>query len=373
MTSESQIWIYHLSSKYKSEPGFKLHVSIDFLEYQKAVADLIPKFIDLGISFKYAANSSILRDLNAGIFGYTQVGKFATIYPDHQERIEELALLLDEWSRDYRGPRVPSDRRLHDKSNVYFRFWDPTKDLGDIESRLPGAFKCLPDPFQATSSILPLPKSIVLINVIRQTAKGGVYHALDLTSVNEVIIKEGRFGVDRDVSGQDARDRIVAEYTALRAVVHLQFTPAAYHLWQYSDIAIISIEKIDGCSLKILLEKGWQPKSSTIIFIMNKLKLAVEAFHQLGWVVGDLSPDNVMLNLSDYQLKLIDLEYAHRIDETPPIEPKGTPGFMPMEQLLQGVDADWYAVERIGKALSNPDWYKGLLADDASLIRHTPV
>lgn len=365
-TTSTSLWKYHLNNhEHEEMAGFKLHVSISFLEYELAMRS-VDHLINLGLSFKYAASPEILRDLNAGLMGYTQVGKFLTVYPMNQTPIylNELAQDLHNWSVEFTGPVIPSDRRFKG-GNVYYRYWDPGSDKGDVASRLVPVPDGVFDPFKnetVCDDTTHLPDTLIILKPIRQSAKGGVYDALDLAEFPPrlVIVKEGRRGVDLNIRGEDAMDRIKAESHALQILEQLGLTPRVCGVYDFKDSRFIKVEKLNGSSLRNLLGGGWVPKPSTIRYISGLLSAAVSTIHRAGFFIGDVSPDNILI-CENGELKLIDMEYARPIDSHPKeyLEPTGTPGFI--DTSLYGTDADLFACSRVNKALSDPAWYRNLI------------
>src|SRR5213078_1654866 len=72
--------------------------------------------------FKVAASRARLRELNLGLAGATQVGKFVTVYPEDDAAAIRLADALHLATAGLEGPPIPSDRRLRPGSLVHYRY-----------------------------------------------------------------------------------------------------------------------------------------------------------------------------------------------------------------------------------------------------------
>jgi hypothetical protein len=220
--------------------GWKLHVSATVLTAAETLARVAPLLRDSGVHFKAPASLQELRNLNAGLaYGYTQIGKFITVYPASEREAVSLAKRLDKLTARLAAPSVPFDFRYKPKSNVYYRYGafkqlsvkspagsemqvlrDATgnfvEDARDAENACP---PWITNPFPARrasagKSSSPLDKYFKIFGALTQRGKGGVYQAIDLRRPAEprlCIVKEGRRNGETDWDGRDGYSRLKQE------------------------------------------------------------------------------------------------------------------------------------------------------------------
>lgn len=102
--------------------GFKIHVSATFMNADKIFDAAIPYLLKSQTACKVVLSSQLLRLLNEDRFGYSQVGKFITVYPHSIAHFVKLLHEIDNLLQDFEAPAVPSDIRFHDTSIVYYRY-----------------------------------------------------------------------------------------------------------------------------------------------------------------------------------------------------------------------------------------------------------
>src|SRR5690242_10495664 len=74
-------WVIFHRSSLSLEQGWKLHVSATIVSAVLVLDRVFPILIKEGVQFKVAANLRVLSDLNEGLAGLSQIGKFITVYP----------------------------------------------------------------------------------------------------------------------------------------------------------------------------------------------------------------------------------------------------------------------------------------------------
>lgn len=65
---------------------------------------------------------------NAGIYGYSQVGKFITIYPNSDDELNRLLVELEMLFKGVKGIPIPSDFKFQLSDVVYYRYGEFIKD-----------------------------------------------------------------------------------------------------------------------------------------------------------------------------------------------------------------------------------------------------
>jgi hypothetical protein len=191
--------------------GWKLHVSATPFSAVEVLEAALEVLLMEGARFKVVKSTELLRSLNAGQFGLSQIGKFITVYPSDNAGAVALAIKLDEVTSDRRGPRVPTDRPLKPGSLVHYRYggmhqrldWEAASEgtngnyaLRDAAGRLTNDVRAhyylLPpagivDPFEAANAYVARPPRDTLLNgrylvfnAFLHGLRGGVFRAIDL-------------------------------------------------------------------------------------------------------------------------------------------------------------------------------------------------
>ena len=105
------------------EQGWKLHIPATVLTAGRVLRRVGPLLRDRGVLFKATASLGELMKLNSGFdYGYSQVGKFITVYPRTSEEAVQLAERLHELTLGMTAPDVPFDRRYRPGGCVYYRY-----------------------------------------------------------------------------------------------------------------------------------------------------------------------------------------------------------------------------------------------------------
>ncbi len=361
--------------------GWKLHVSSIPTEAVDLLSVVIPCLRGFGVPFKVAKEESVLCQLNEGALGGTQIGKFITIYPDSDGQARELAQRLVEMTAPFHGPVIMTDLRLG--SVVYARYgnFNPIicRDrLGQVFLCIRGAdgglwvdsysvpFVCPPDvpnPFEdmrylpsdtanavsngdrgsAGRSEKLLGPGYLLVDVVKQDAKGSVFRAIDLRSqelVSAKVIKQGRQHCLSDPLGRDMRARLQRQERLHSLLSHHPSIPRADPYFEVQGDGYLPIEFIDGESIESLavssLRGGSWPtmpldQQIRLLTYLEQLIVAVGELHASGYVHRDLTASNVWIGRDD-RVYLLDLELCHEVGDPSPPFAAGTPGFMSPQQ-----------------------------------------
>ena len=317
------------------------------------------------VPFKVAANLGCLGELNDGVGGLGQVGKFITIYPEDDAQAVRLAEELDRALVGLPGPRIPSDRPLHPESLVHYRYGGFrdlafTDDLGQsvpairdpdgnlVADRRPPAFEpptWASDPFEAAGLMrrAPEPTSplfagrFLILSVLHQAAKGGVYLALDSEAKppRVCVLKEGRRHLGVEHSGSDVQDRLRHQYHLMRQLRDDPAFPEAYDLLDSESNAYLAMEYVEGESLQSLVAakqlRGYLSSSEEVAALGSGIADALARLHQCGWILRDLTPSNIIVSDTG-RVHLIDLELAHELGDPSRPYGWGTLGYVSPQQ-----------------------------------------
>jgi hypothetical protein len=363
---EKSVWRYSRPQRPEDQPqGWKLHISATVLSAAKALGAVAPLLTHAGYLFKAAASLEELSRINAGLYyGFSQIGKFITVYPKSTKDAVALAARLHELTRDLPGPPVPYDKRYRDRSAVYYRYgsFGPLEietpegvrtsairnDKGEIvrDRREPGA--AVPDwetdPFtdeaiqkNGTRPRRRLKSTIKPFEALSQRGKGGVYRALDFSVIpaRHCILKEGRLHGETDWQGRDGYWRLKNEERALTALRRAGVdVPEVYCSFSVPGNRYLAMEFVEGQTLQSLA--GNMRRKLPIAEALRYgalLAESVHSIHQAGWVWRDCKPGNAVVS-SDGTLRPLDFEGACRIDK-PDLLPWGTPGYLAPEAVKE--------------------------------------
>jgi hypothetical protein len=357
--SDDSLWRYsRRMTSADIEQGWKLHISATVLTAND-VMEKIGSFLQTRkVLFKAPASLLELGKLNSGIYyGYSQIGKFITIYPQTNEEAVRLAQELHKMTDGTAAPLIPFDKQFSPGSPVYYRYGAFKRlemenrdgirilairnpegklipDLRDSEEAKPA---WVSNPFpprnreSETYAENPLRTTYKVFQALTQRGKGGVYRAVDLSSQPPrlCIIKEGRRDGEVDWNGRDGFWYVKREASVLAALGQLG-VPSVYSSFELEGNFYLVTEYIEGESLdKLLIKKKRRLNIGQALEFGIRLSALMTKIHALGWVWRDCKPSNIIVT-ADGCLRPVDFEGASLIDE-PPLSISGTPGFLPPE------------------------------------------
>lgn len=358
---EKSIWRYsRRRNRRDPDQGWKLHVSATVLRANSVLETIGPFLEGRGILFKGPASLEELNRLNSGIhYGYTQVGKCLTIYPQTTSEAVALAEQLHNMTAGTSAPAVPFDLKFRPGSCVHYRYGAFQHQeienrngkrifaLRSPEGRLVPDVRNSPaarpdwmtDPFvsrqcpeDAEPTESPLKTTYRVIRALSQRGKGGVYLAVDLSvcAPRLCVVKEGRKDGEPAWDGRDGRWRVKNEKTVLDDLRAIGVSvPRVYASFEVEGNFYLVTEFIEGVSLGTLLtrRKRRLPVARVIHYGVQIARL-LSQLHTAGWVWGDCKPSNLMVGKG--LLRPIDFEGAGPVNQTLPM-PWGSPAFAPPE------------------------------------------
>jgi hypothetical protein len=344
------------------EQGWKLHVSATILTAGRVLQVVAPLLTSRGVLYKAPDSLSELDKLNSGMhYGYSQVGKFLTVYPRMDEEAVLLAAALDRLTRGVDAPSVPFDARYRAGGCVYYRYGafraldfededgERVRAIRDLEGKLvpdvrdsaakPG---WVSDPFldcrprrASKPKATPLQTTVRAFRALTQRGKGGVYHALDLsvTPPRLCVLKEGRKHGEVGWDGRDGYWRVRHERRVLASLSGAGINvPRVYASFRAEKNYYLSVEFIEGESFDRWLTSRLR-RVTIAVALRRGAELAhlVARVHDAGWVWRDCKPGNVIVTRGG-ELRPLDFEGACPVERPDPL-PWGTQPYLPPEGL----------------------------------------
>lgn len=352
----------------ESDPlqGWKLHISATILTACDVLARTGPILRRWNALYKAPESILELRRINAGLYyGYSQVGKFITIYPERVDHALRIAEEVDRATQGLPCPRVPFDRSLRGGSCVSYRygaFRSPDADghggkdpddlpmirtpdgslIRDERTRDAAVPAWERDPFlelqrpdrSRNPGITPLKTTYRAYEAISQRGKGGVYKAINLhvAPAKHCIIKEGRVDGETDWDGTDGFQRIRNEKRILEILLSNGIAvPQIVDYFVAGRTNYLVLESVEGAILHSRITGNRKVPIRDALRYGAQLAKIVGDIHDSGVVWRDCKPLNIIVDAAD-RLRPLDFEGACLTQEVPD-QPWGTYGYIPPEWL----------------------------------------
>jgi len=393
--------------------GWKIHVSATPSSVEEMLRRAAPILVRAGCHFKFVRDRTVAIELNQGHGPRSQVGKMLAAYPPSRRESLRLGELLHEATVGLPGPEILSDVRHCDGSAVHYRFgaFRSVRTMSDDGEwlelvRLPNgtlvpdrreAWFVLPEsvrpllpsmkhPSTGSSGEVVLADRYVVRTAVRHAAKGGVYRALDRVTGRSIVLKEARAHVQSDDDARDARWRLRREADLLCAAP-TGLVPKVLEVFDVEENTFVAMEQLPGRTLRQHIVANYAQSSFVgdaddhrieCLRLAVQVLNAVQRLHEVGIVMGDVSPNNFMV-APDGTVRVIDLEFARW-----PGEPTDgwwlgcTPGY---SEQARGVaptfDTDRFACGRVVQFIftgTDPiDAYAGALLDQMCAEGEAPL
>jgi hypothetical protein len=377
------------------EQGWKLHVSATPFTACEILQRVAPLLLKRGVLYKVPSSLQELNLINSGLhYGYSQVGKFMTVYPRSDKEAVNLACILHRRTQGLKVPAVPFDLEFRAGSCVYYRYgafkpiWIVNQDGTQIlairnpkgelvpDSRDSPNPTWVSDPFirpsaETTSPDNPLKTTFRVFRALSQRGKGGVYQAIDFSAdpPRLCVVKEGRRGGEISWDGRDGSWRVKNEERVLRGLLAAGINvPRVYSSFKVEGNYYLAIEFIEGESLHAMLARRRRrlTVTQTLVYAI-KLCGLISQLHDAGWIWRDCKPSNLIVTKKG-ELRPLDFEGACPVDQ-PDGWGWGSYGFSPEQRQADSACAqsaeDVYSVGAIAYFLLT-----GRLLDP---LRKTPI
>ncbi len=393
------IWTYCRPGDFGPLPdhGWKIHISATPADAGQA-ADIICREYHLDpFSFKILRATELVFATVSRWWPRGSAGKVITVYSRSPEECRRLLPRLAAAFAPVRGSYVLSDRRYGSSGVVYYRYGEfrPVRELcpdgrreailyGPGGSRWPdlrlptfrlppwtGDLFTEPDAAGGPAPASPARGSLDRYRILKplhQSTAGGVYLAEDLTTGQEVVLKEARPHTAFSPDGADAIARLRREYASLKQLELTGAGPRPIELAEAWEHLFLAEEKIEGLSLRAFtarrnpLVQGDMSEAAVATYreemrtVLAGARRAIAACHAHGLVYGDLSPTNVIIDPDTLDVRLIDFEATRPFDAPPELYPR-TRGFSPCREAVaaaSGQDFDRAGLAGVELALIAP-------------------
>jgi hypothetical protein len=312
--------------------GWKLYVPATILNARELVELVYQLASRAGLHFKYIKTTVLLRKLNAGLFGYSQVGKAVVIYlPQPNKRFlnalkNSLAIHRDQC------PAVPCAIPFGDDLPLYYRYGsyrtrrlqvegnDIEDDRTNAKSAVPAGIEDLlkdyTSPLETPSEVQSFLLRYPAYEAIQQQGKGGIFIGLNLASeeFQEVILKVGYHRGMMQLDGGDGCTLLRRELTFYRELANRGMASEAPRLVDALDTSrkvILVLEYIAGSNL--LLRRL---QNQLTLEHLDKCWGILERLHASGLYLRDAKLANFLAD-DDGNVRVLDFETAGIIGDRP--------------------------------------------------------
>jgi hypothetical protein len=331
LVSESDEW-YACGAPSPAVQGWKVYVPFTPCNAGAVLSAALPLIHAHGLHCKYIRSVLLLRKLNAGMFGYEQIGKNLVVYlPRVNSRFLGALKAGLSGFRD-QCPAVPFALAFGDDLPLYYRYgayrdgflrFGSSEQPDDrasaravpknVRNRLARFTSPAREDLEVTRFLLRFPAHQALV----QQGKCGVFRALNLESdaFQEVILKVGYHRGQMQPDGSDGCTFIRREiefYKLLASRGLSRVAPALVDSLDRPRKALLALELIPGDSL--LLHKL---ANRLTVEHLERCWEIIAKIHSAGLYLGDAKIANFLATDAG-DLRVLDFEAAGAMGDPPP-------------------------------------------------------
>ncbi|MBP1939862.1 protein kinase domain-containing protein [Phocicoccus pinnipedialis] len=341
--------------------GFKIHVSALSHNCLEIGYKVLFYLNENRIPFKICKNLNELINLNNAKYGYSQVGKFITIYPDQDESINKHLMNLNLLTKHYRSLSIPSDYPYLNSEVIYYRYGEISNTSSNKVDFIDKRIKYIPSSidniieYSSINRYSSIPDHLYPLSIIENSKKSIILICINSIKNNINVLKIGKHLSDIESNYVDSADRILHEYKMMVELNDIEEIIKPISIMMINnDIAVLE-EFIDGKTLFDILKNSTNNNIDKKTILLNLVEV-VKKVHQRNIYIGDLSLGNIMIENKSKRLRVIDLEYFGYInDEIFEYYKNGTLGFY--RKCLTKKMADLFALLKIIYYMFNPQIY----------------
>lgn len=368
ISSVDKYWAYpnhERNYKYSNkDTGIKIHLSATILNYETILNRFLIWNKKYKIGFKVAKSLKVLNNLNTGIYGYSQTGKFITLYPiQNIDYIEKILISLYKLYNDQCSVIIPSDVSFLRSNVVYVRYGAFRNNIGGFIDKRNGY---IPNfiknefPVLDYSNYFVIPNFIKILEIIRKNSKGGIFIAWDNHLKKVVLLKEATKNGQMDYSGKDAVLSLYEESKILKKINsrNWDFVPNYIDNFWLENSLFLEEEYIEGKTIDEILRNNYS-EIKGIQLHFKSLMLLIHKFHRLNnLVLHDLSTNNIIYSKGKFYI--IDFEAVTGLDKNQ-LTIYGTKGFFDDNYKINDQTIDYYSIAKIFYFINYPQKYKNFV------------
>lgn len=323
----NEIWAnFQFSRRYRNQ-GWKIHISANPSDLSSILNKVIPILLNSKVNFKVIRSYQGLAELNKDIF---QNSKVVTIYPTSDSQFKKIVEGLQDIIGMLTGPTIITDKRVDGYSPVQYRYGSFTNYFLDEYGRrvdfvynkngnvvLDERNSVYHKPAWVTD---PLGKKKFTSRKLENyrflgfISKGPKLICLAKSSHTnqKLIIKQIKRFLEND-DGVLYEDLVKHEYSMLKRLDGFLGAPLAVELFEENGVLNLVTEATESQSLSSYVEERYftaNPLSDIECrSLMNAVIALVEGFHKNKCILGDISPNNIVIN-RDSVVSFVDFDYA---------------------------------------------------------------
>ncbi len=309
--------------------GWKLYVPFTPMNAHQVLSAALPSIASAGLHCKYVRTVKLLRKMNAGIFGYTQIGKCLVVY---LPQVSEAAVAgMKRVVAPFRDqcPAVPCAIPFGRDLPLYYRYGayhggrielegEAVDDSREAQAAVPPGIEDelarFAGPVKQDPAVRRLLLRYPVFDAIRQQGKCGIFRAMRLESetFEPVVLKVGYHRGQVQPDGTDGCDFLRRELRFYRLLRRHGLQGLAPKLIDSLDLprkTILVLEHIEGPSLLDLKLAGNLP-----VTLLEGCWRMIGQVHERGLYLGDAKIAN-FLRAPSGQLRLLDFEGAGRLGD----------------------------------------------------------
>lgn len=312
--------------------GWKIYVSCSIATIDQTMSVIIPILAEYRVPFKYCNNLRSLELLNAGMFGYSQIGKAIVIYAEVSaiELMAKLKMVLASFKGS--SPVVPFAMPIGDDLPLFYRYGSYCKLTLDMN------YGSIPDLRNSDDAAIPLGVADIfqpvisppiidqiadhficgypVISTISQNGKSGTFIGLNIKSegLEAVVLKIGYKNGAIQRSSLDGYEYVLREienYHIVRDHDLLCVCPRLIDSIDTGSSSIIVTEHIDGYDMLTALRLG----GLTQDHLWSAWEI-INALHDKKCIINDPKLSNFMIEHISNRVLAIDLEMLQWSNKT---------------------------------------------------------
>ncbi|RVU70043.1 hypothetical protein EJK17_09675 [Lactobacillus xujianguonis] len=367
IVSQDRYWAYPENESFykysKDKVGVKIHLSATVINYKTILKRFLKWNKKHRIGFKVCKSLKVLERLNQGLYGYSQTGKFITLYPvQDTDYLNKVLVSLYKLFNDLYSVDIPSDVSFLSSGVVYIRYGEFVKNQTIFLDKRNGL---IPD--VAKEKIFALnfekyyvmPKNLKIFKLIRKSSKGGVYLAWNSNLKKIVLLKEATKNARMTLSGEDSVLSLYSEIQLLREISNdnYNFIPNYINSFWLENSLFLEEEYIEGETIDDIIRNDFKKVKLVLDYFRNLLLVVCKIHKFNNYIIHDVSPANIIFSKNRFYL--IDFETLSKSNEKLTTI-YGTNGFVDSMYKSNDKTVDYYALAKVYYYLNNPDKYKEL-------------